>query len=59
MMSLVKLALCLPLLLWYVFLLLSSSFNYSSFCTIGDIQMEHLCQVGLTASSLIDPPRLP
>lgn len=51
--------LCPPLLVWYVFLLLLSSFNHSSFCIIGDIQMEHLCQVGPIAGAPIDPPCLP
>ena len=61
MTSLVGLASCLPLLLQYVILLLSSLFNHSlfAFLYIGNIQMKYLCQVGLTTSAVIDLPSLP
>ena len=61
MTSSVGLALCLPSLLQYVFLIISFFFNHSSFAflCIGNIQMKHLCQGDLAAGALIDPPRLP
>ena len=61
MRSLVGLALCLPSLLRYVFLLLSFLFNHSSstFLCIGNIQTKHLYQTGPAASAFIDPPSLP
>ena len=61
MRSLVGLALCLPSLLRYVFLLLSFLFNHSSFAflCIGNIQTKHLYQTGPAASASIDRPSLP